>query len=60
VVPRPLALALIPAGLLAFFPVPPYSIGFGAIVLALGVWLTRHRSDPVGSGSRPLSARDAD
>ena len=42
VIPRPLAACLIPAGVLAFFPLPPYSIVFGAVVLAVGVWLSRH------------------
>ena len=42
VIPLPLALCLIPAGILAFFPLPPYSIGFGAVVWALGIWVTRH------------------
>lgn len=42
VIPLPLALCLIPAGILAFFPLPPYSIGFGAVVWAPGIWVTRH------------------
>ncbi len=42
VIPRALALALIPAGLLAYVPLPPYSVIFGATVVGLGLWLTRH------------------
>ena len=50
VMPRPLAACLIPAGVLAFYPLPPYSIVFGAIVLAVGIWLARH---PGGRVSEP-------
>ena len=46
VIPLALALCLIPAGVLAFFPLPPYSIVFGAVVLALGIWVTRHPQVP--------------
>ena len=47
VIPLPLALCMIPAGLLAFFALPPYSVVFGAVVLGLGIWLTRHRHMPL-------------
>ena len=50
VIPRPLAICLIPAGLLAFFALPPYSIVFGAVVLGLGIWLTRHHHIPLRDG----------
>jgi hypothetical protein len=43
VIPLPLAVCLIAAGAFAFFFLPPYSIVLGAVVLALGVRLTRHR-----------------
>ena len=43
VVPRLLAVCVIVAGLLGYVFLPPNSIVFGAVVLALGVWLTRHR-----------------
>lgn len=47
VIPLPLALCLIPDGLLAFFAIPPCSVVFGAVVLGLGVWPTRHRHVPL-------------
>lgn len=46
VIPIPLSVCLIAVGPLAFFFVPPYSVAFGGVVLALGVWLVRHRHSP--------------
>jgi hypothetical protein len=43
VIPRTLAIGVIASGPVAYVFLPPNTVVFGAVVLALGVWLARHR-----------------
>jgi hypothetical protein len=42
VIPRPLAVCIILTGPLAFAMLPPYSVVFGGVITAVGIWLSRH------------------